>query len=70
MSFSKNSLCDMSKLYAGRGKYGKNMGASVFCKTKTDVSKARKMAAGGLGSAVGLPVGVRGAKPLSLVFFV
>ena len=47
------------------------MGASVFYKTKTDVSKAQKMAAGGLGSAVGLPVGVREAMPLkSLGFFV
>ena len=38
--------------------YRKNMVASVFWKTKTDVSKARKMATGGLGSAVGLPIGV------------
>ena len=31
-----------------------------FAKQKTDMPKARKMAAGSPGSAVGLPVGVRG----------
>ena len=36
------------------------MGASVFAKQKTDMRKACKMAAGSPGSAVGLPVGVRG----------
>ena len=39
------------------------MGASVFCKTKTDMSKAQKMGAGGLGSAVGFPVWIRGQIP-------
>ena len=32
----------------------------LFAKQKTDVPKARKMVAGGLGSAVALPVGGRG----------
>ena len=41
----------------------------VFAKQKTDVSKAHKMAAGGLGRTVGLPVGVRGAKTLKSLFF-
>ena len=45
------------------------MGALVFCKAKTDVSKAKKMAAGGLGSAVGLPVGVRGQSPWKVWVF-
>ena len=31
-----------------------------FAKQKTDMPKARKMAAGNSGSAVGFPVGVRG----------
>ena len=45
------------------------MGASVFCKTKTDVLKAQKMAAGGLGSTAGLPVGVRGQSPWKVWVF-
>ena len=31
--------------------------------TTKNVSKAQKMAAGGVGSATGLPVGVRGQSP-------
>ena len=34
-----------------------------FAKQKTDMPKARKMAAGGLESAVSPPVGVRGQSP-------
>ena len=46
------------------------MDTSVFCKTKTKVPKACKMAAGGLGSAVSPLVGVRGAcLQKALIFF-
>ena len=45
------------------------MSTLVFCKTKTDVSKTQKMAAGGLGSTVGLPVGVRGQSLGKFGFF-
>ena len=54
INFGKHISIDTS-----RGKYGKNMGASVFCTTKTDAAKTIKMAVGGLGSAVSPPVGVR-----------
>ena len=42
-----------------------------FAKQKTDVPKAHKIAAGGLGSTVSLPVGFREQSPQKVfIFFV
>ena len=43
------------------------MSVTVFCKTKIDVPKACKMAAGGLGSAVSPLVEVRGQSPQNIL---